>query len=561
MLVYAGDAVAVPERRGLYSLSGSLGLRWKEYAYETDNRDYSRSSLRQEVGVSGSGFVWDPRFMAFDASATYNEEEVEQTGADRGYTTTDYRLSTTWFPESPSALTLYGGKSTNEVRDEATPAHEVTSRSAGGQWAVKNPYTGQLRFSFNQTTQRSDSTEVPTDEKSRTLEVKGKRQGGEKGGRGGGMELDYGYRYTDNEDAATGRQQQQHYWYGRGRTRLSDSSRLNADVTLYDRQERWTTRDAGRQSRDSLHLASSAGLSVQHSEATSSRWSLSLNRNDIDDNENDTYSGSARVDHRYDANWTLDGSARLSLSRRSGRVDGRRRTMSTELGADYTNRFGSFRVRGGGSIGAERVRDDFNRDENALSQSLNLGYSRRDNPLYADSLSYRTNVRRGRIDSVDHRLRYRVNSRIGLRDRLTSTAEVRRHEEQGGTVDRDTSNKRASLRWSRRLYNNGTFSASAGWSQSTTRGFRRERRHVESTIGFSPPELARLRLTGRARYEKISSDSRRDGGRTTLDTSANYTLGRWEARAEYRYRREDEKARFTENELTLYLKRRFSTRI
>jgi len=556
MLACAGVTVA-ESGRGLYTLSGTLGLRWKDYDYERQNRTYRRSSLREELGLSAGGFVWDPRFMTFDASATWNTEQVRQSEADRDYENTDYRLSTRWFPKKPWALTLHGGRSTSDVNDETAPSYRLTTRNYGARWGYTSALLGRLQLSFDTAEQMSESSEVERDEESRVVKVDGKRDFGDRRDPGAvSSDLSYGYRYNEDENRTTGYTHRQHYWYGQNRTLLSERSSLSANFTLYDRQDTWEALPE----RESLYFNASSSLSTRHTEATQSGLNLALSRNETDGSETDSYSGSARVDHQYNPRWSLNGAARLSGTRYSGDGGGERTTLGGDAGARYANRFGNFLVNGGYTLGMERVTDERSGNESALDHSFSLGYTRGSTPLYADALDYRGALRYGDLDTREHSLRYRVNSQLGRRDRLTATAEVRQYEEEGGTTPRDSLSKRASTEWSHRLYNNGSLALGAGWSESTIDESRQERSHLQARLGFSPRRIARLRLTALARYEEETGESAGAESRTTLEASANYTIGRWQTRAEYRYREEEDENGYNESEVMLYLKRNFSSR-
>ena len=96
-----------------FTLSGGLGLRYEDYDYSSGGvTSYSRRTLEEELRIGSTGFVWDPRFLLFDAGVTLRNRSTDYMSGDSDIDTVGYRLTTTWFRER-NPFVLYARKNTN----------------------------------------------------------------------------------------------------------------------------------------------------------------------------------------------------------------------------------------------------------------------------------------------------------------------------------------------------------------------------------------------------------------------------------------------------------------
>jgi len=560
-----------------FTLSGGLGLRYEDYDYKTGSSTaYSRRTLEEQLKLGSTGFVWDPRFLLFDAGVTLRNRSTDYYNGNSDIDTTGYRLTTTWFRER-NPFILYARKRTNSYSPVSGPSYEFTNTNYGFRWRVAPRFLGMVRFGYNRGHTKSDNTRsIPLDEYVDSFNVDGKRSFG-KVYRTHSV-FNYGYRYYNSEDDAAGRSYRQSYWYMQDSTRFSDKVNLRAGFTYYDRSDKLAAALSGIGNQvDSSYANLNVGLNVISSEQLSHYYTLAAVFNTVNDSRINSYNAVAGLNYRFARYWSSKGAVRLIGTTYDG-SSGSSQTISdrTAYGVDggiaYARSYGRTSARAGYDLGAEVPRSSGHSQDTIITHSLNAGYSGRWSPLYNDSLNYRLNYQAGsryeRADRtrIEHNLNYSVNSQLSGGDVVRTVLNYRDwHETSSGPNGLDNSNRtfRGDVTWNHRFRIRHSLAMSAG-AGNTASGSGNGTANY--SFWYSQARLAmrpwrRVGFTAVARYEDRSGNTSNLGPRLTLETNLNYSIAKWQARLQYRYHDADYKAGAYKNSwLTLYVTRNFGIR-
>ncbi len=559
-----------------FTLTGGLGLRFEDYDYRTSGMtNYSRRVLEEELRVGSSGFVWDPRFLLFDAKVTLRNRDTSYKKGDSGIDTTGYRITTTWFRDK-NPFILYAHRNTNSYSPLSGAPYEFTTSNYGFRWRTSVPLFGMVRFGYDRGhTQSGNTITVPLNEYKDSFNLEGKRSFGKVYKIH--STVDYGYRYDNSEDDAAGRYYRQNYWYLRDNTRFSDKINLRAGLTYYDRFDRLDNGFNGNINEiDSSHANLNLGFSVNSSEKLSHYYNLGASFNQVNNSRTSDYNMTAGLNYRFAQYWSSRGALRLvgtTFNSNASSTNARdRAAWGMDGGVSYARTYGNKSARADYSLGLEVPQSGGYRQDTIVNHSINAGYSGRWSPIYSDSLSYRLNYRTGsRFESADreqmeHNLSYTVNSRLANGDSLRTALSYRDwRESSSGAAGLDNSNQtvRGDVTWNHRFGINHRISLSGGGG-NTESGSRN--RIANYSFWYSQARLAmtpwrRLRLAALARYEYRSGDTSNLGPRITLETNLNYSFVKWQARLQYRHHDADyETGAYEDSWLTLYLVRNFGIR-
>ncbi len=557
-----------------FTLSGGLGLRYEDYEYRTGGEtSYSRRTLEEELRLGSTGFIWDPRFLLFDAGVTLRNRNTDYQSGESDIDTVDYRISTTWFRER-NPFILYARKTTNTFTPAVGSPYEFITSNYGFRWRFAPPLLGTVNFGYDRGHSKSDSlATAPFDRYKDSFNIDGKRTFGKV------YKIysvvNYGYRYDDSEDDVAGRYYRQKYWYVQDNTRFSEKVNLRANFTYYDRSDRFDgVTNGGSRKLDSSHTNLNVGLNVSTSEKLSHYYNLGVTLNDVDDSSVDNYNLVAGMNYRFAPYWSSRGALRfISTSSSNGNSTvGDRTAYGVDAGVAYTRTYGDISARAGYDLGIEIPQSSDYDEDTIVSHSLGAGYTGRWSPLYMDSLNYRLNYQTGsRYESADrkrveHNLNYIVNSRLSGTDSLRTVLNYRDWKETAsGSSPLDNSNRtlRGDVTWNRRFWLRNTFTMSAGIgdTRSSSGGGVANYSFWYSQARVTMNPWRRTKLTAMARYEDRSGDTSNIGPKLTLEANLNYTLAKWQMRLQYLYHDANyEAGAYEDSWLTFYLTRNFGVR-
>ncbi len=112
-------------------VSGVVEFSYREYTTKTGTGKTSEQQFIQSYQAGIGHYIWDPRFLVFDASTRYT---LNSSDVNADFTSLDYNLATVFFPGRRITWQLFGTKTTNAVQSTGTlVGYDVSTRSYGGQ--------------------------------------------------------------------------------------------------------------------------------------------------------------------------------------------------------------------------------------------------------------------------------------------------------------------------------------------------------------------------------------------------------------------------------------------
>ena len=565
-----------------YTLSGSIGLRTEDYKYETDTTTYTRQRLRKEVDLSGTGYVWDPRFLRLNVGLNLREEELKTSQGNSEYSMVGYNVGGTLFGQKRNPLSLHAAKSRTTVAYYAGPSYDMQTRIAGGRWGFDTGLLGKVRVSADRIDNVSDGGVVQRNETSEIAHLEGKKH--IDGSEYSGTDVTYGYRYNNTSDPMKGTAQRQHQFYASDHTALGKNSRMNANFTYYDRDDIWQDAysSSGVSVMNTQFMSGNASVYFAESEKLRHSYSVSASNSEVNTSVASSYSARGGIEYVYNERWQQHATLEVRQSSVVRDVSASVWQKSVETGVRYANRVDEWMLRSGYTVAIE------NRDGDGLSSGgattvrnvANFGFARSNNPLWRDNGEYRISGQTGWRNSVEHIVRYVVGSTPTGNDNINGTAEIRNYVENDAVGERSVNSRRLTVAWTRRIYSATSLSLSGSLSRNegtslvngysydefgnvldviTTSGYSSaDRRYFQARLTSGWYGLGSTQVSMALRRESNASSVGDDSELTVVEGDATYTRGKWQFRARYRLRNADYMESSTrEQSIMLFGSRRF----
>lgn len=567
-----------PGSAGRLTFYGSVGVEAEDYQYESEYGTRDRTRLRTRFDLNGRGFIWDPRFATFDAGITLQRENVQtaenDVGGNTSYNMLGYRLNTTWFANKPYPLSIYANRSQNTVSDFWSPSYELTTSNLGARWGLENRWLGRTSFYLDRMSSESGSTLVPRSEQhlSFGLDANQKllpKQWGE-------SDMSYGYRHTAWDEMVYGSRQRQDYFYLNDRSLFGDRANLTANVTYYDRSDQWGAMGSGQEWASSF-LGLNTMLNIQQTEKFRHYYGLGLGFNNFGESQSASQNLSGGVNYRFNDQWQANATIGLSTYRTASAVDGTSleqdgSSTSGSAGILYSSTIGNYLVNGGYTMALTKTGTSGTAGAGSLpgqqnaTHTINLGYTRMNSPLYADSLQLRMSQTVGEPSGSEANIRYSVTSALTPSDMLQGVAEYRRYQQDYRVWTNavsaydyyyyglDSQSARLDFGWLHRLSEASSLMLSAGATSGESQGVALDTRYAQARATLRLRSA--LHLTALARAEQIEGQESIAGQKITVESDLNYRIGKWQASVRYRLRdAKQEFAPFREKSLMLMLRR------
>ncbi len=564
---------------GRLTFYGTVGVEAEDYRYDSVSGSQNRQRLRPWFELNGRGYIWDPRLATFDAGVTVQRENLTTDQGDASYNLLGYRLNTTWFANRPYPLTLYASRSTNSVSDYWNPSYDLTTSTLGARWGLENRWLGRTSLYLDRTSSESSSSLVPRSEQNLSFgaDINQKlraKQWGE-------SDLVYGYRHTAWDEKVYDSQQRQDYFYFNDHSKFGEKANLMANLTYYNRTDRWDFSGIGREV-DSSFLGFNSTLNIQQTEEFRHYYSLGLGMNDTPGSQSASSTVSGGVSYRFNPRWQTNAMLGMSASSTEtdmlGRLqvqDGRSTYGSAAL--LYSDRMGNYLVNGDYTLSF--MQTDLTGDvvfrlpsQQSATHTATLGYTRMNSPLYADSLQLRLSQTMGEPSGSEVNVRYSVTSLISRSDMLQGVAEYRRFQQDyavwndaGGTPDDyyyyllNSQNARLDFGWLHRFSEASSAMLSVGATSGESQGVAVDTRYVQARASMRL--RSSLHWNALARVEQTEGLSYISGRLTTVESDLNYQIGKWQALARLRYRdSQRDFAPFKERSVLFQVKRSYGFR-
>lgn len=564
---------------------GSVGVEAENYQYDSEYGSRDRMRLRTRFDFNGRGFIWDPRFATFDAGVTLQRDNVQTVENDVSGNTSNnllgYRLNTTWFANKPFPLNIYANRSQSTVSDFWSPSYELITDNMGARWGMENRWLGRSNFYVDRRSSESSNSLVPRSEQNLSLGMDASQKLRAK--QWGESDLSYGYRHTAWDEQVYGGSQRQDYFYLNDRSLFGDKANLSANLTYYDRSDQWSFAGSGGNVVESKFLGFNSMFNVQQTENFRHFYGLGLGMNSSGTTQSTSYNLSAGANYRLDPRWQVNGMLGLSGSSselRAASLDGIDKKLdSTALtgsaGIMYSETLGNYLVNGGYTLALTQTNTTMATGLPALqntTHSANLGYTRMNSPLYADSLQLRMSQTVGEPGGSESNVRYSVNSTLTQSDMLQGTAEYRRYQRKSAVwtnevdapdfyyYNMDSQSTRLDFGWMHRFSEAGSTMLSAGATNSVSQDVAFGTRYVQARASMRLRSA--LDWTALVRAEQIDGSVYVAGRKLTVESDVNYRVGKWQASIRYRLRdAQQEFAPFKEKSIFLMLRRDYALRL
>lgn len=567
---------------GRMTFFGSVGLETEDYQYATATSTRDRTRLRKRFDLNGRGYLWDPRFALFDAGVTLQRDTVQTSESDINtssrYNMLGYRLNTTWFANKPNPLTLYANRDRSTVYDFWSPSYGFTSSSLGARWGMDSRWLGRSSFYVDRTRSESDSTLVPRSGQNLLFGMDANQNLRPK--QWGESDLSYGYRRTASDEKVYGSRQRQNYYYLNDRSLFGDKASLSSYLTYFNRSDQWGS--AGTK-MESKFLGFNSNFALQQTESFRHFYGLGLSTNETGENKNLSHNLSAGANYRFDRQWQATGSLGWSgfssKAPASNQVSQEQKSKSFSGSAAlmYSDIFlGNYLVSGGYALAQMRTETSSTNGQPVqrnTTHSANIGYTRMNSRLYADSLQLRVNRILGEPGGSETNARYSVNSILTQSDMLQGSAEYRRYRQASAVRISSTlsqvgydyynlgsQNTRFDFGWKHRFSETSSSMLSFVSSKGQSQGVNTVTRSVQAHVSMSL--YGALQWTALARTDRIEGLASIAGRKMTVESDMNYRIGKWQATARYRYRDvKQELAPFKEHSISFFLKRNYDFRM
>ena len=549
--------------QGRFSFTGHVGLRNEDRQYNINSSKSETKSLRTQIQTNLKGFVWDPRFMVFNAGIGLMQQTIESGVGKSEPSTNQYSLYTTWFPKIRNPFILFLNHSTTEVSAYSAPTYHVTTENLGMRWGLQNRLFGLVRFTYDLRMATSSGQQVDRDQTDHRIKVDAKRRF--RSGRRDGSDVSYGYRYDNKNDRSAGRRSGEHHLYIKDRTTFANKMYLTADASYFNR-----TDDTRGGSGSMQYLNASSRLNVDQRERLSYYYNLGINYADFDAGENRSISGGAGVRNDISDRWRTNASVTMiALSSTTDGSEDSVRSIATG-GVGYRRPLGTYNLSSNYSLGYDSVLSGPS-DGNIINHAFDIGVSQSAFSLWMDTINYSIGISDGgKRSSLSQSVIYRVVSNFSLRDSFRFTAEYRTLSSKNSRVDvsekeRETSNKRALMEWTHKFNVISSLNISINYAESdnTTDGENRDRQTLSGRMVYRTAlfDMRNLRLIAKANYYDIQGDLGDSGERVTAELDLAYNIGRWRALFGYDYfSRKYQTQTYEEHRVTVEIKRLFGIR-
>jgi len=572
---------------GRLTFYGSLGVEAEDYQYESDYGTRDRTRLRTRFDLNGRGFIWDPRFATFDAGVTLQRDNVlsvdNGVNAESSYNMLGYRLNTTWFANKPYPLTLYANRSQSTVSDFWSPSYELTTNNMGARWGLENKWLGRSSFYVDRASSESGSALVPRSDQNLSFGMDASQKLRPK--KWGESDLSYGYRHTAWDEEVYGSSQRQDYFYLNDRSLFGDKTNLTANLTYYSRSDQWGYAGLSSNVMESRFLGFNSMFNVQQTADLRHFYSVGLGMNEFGGSQSMSHNLSGGASYRINPHWQVTGmlgmsgsSTETTAASMEGASQSQESTALTGSAAVmYSDTMGNYLISGGYNLAimqAESTGTAYGQPaQQNTTHSANLGYTRMNSPLYADSLQLRVSQTLGEPSGSELNVRYSVTSMLTQSDMLQGIAEYRRYQQEYAVwsastltlddyyyyYDLDSQSTRFDLGWLHRFSGASSVMLSAGATSGTSQGIATATRYAQARASMSLRSA--LQWTALARAEQIEGSVYIAGRKMTFESDMNYRIGKWQATARYRFRdAQQELASFKERSITLLLKRDYGFR-
>ncbi|VAX10963.1 hypothetical protein MNBD_GAMMA26-1796 [hydrothermal vent metagenome] len=576
-LVSAGmvaPALAALQDYGIWmsAISGSSYLRLEErLSDKKDGKKTKRTILESRTRLRTNGIVWDYRFMTFAVQLSYTSTRRTADIGKMDSTLTEFAFTTElfpvwYFPYRP--ISLYANKNRNTIDGYSDGTREVDITNFGAQWGLWHKILGRTRMSYSGTLRElTDDEQVDDDGASQNHELNVEATKVFRKGQWGESDVNYGYEFDFWNADAENSTYIQNYLFATSRSKLGEKALLSTGTSFFRRSSETTADDL-----TSSFFSADSSLSVRQTENFSHSYSLRMSRLDSSSSTGYTnYTGNAgfryRYRHEFNNRWSGNSGAGLttSFSKRSETGMETRGSGSANGSLAYRRRLANLAISGGYNLSISQplwaTLDGGvgNNMQGAINQTVQVGYTRLDSPLYTDTASASASYGLGYNTSQNYSALYKVESRFSIKSELRTNAKYKlKIPDLGDKSSRISLDSRYIYRFGRNenLDINGQHTLHMReTSDSTWTSFSAKYRSQFL-------RRANLYFTGRLAWSRVAGDDMDDLDTITGSAALSYTIGKFFTSLSYSFSTlDDGDEPTTDQVIGLLFKRNFSFRL
>ncbi len=422
---------------GIYlgSIGGSVSLRLDNRLRKYAGSKIESNELTSTTAISTGGFIWDPRFMTVDLSLQYTSSK--STANDAAYdfdeNSIGFRFQSVLFPRwryPYSPIRLSASKTTRTLDGDGGIGIDTDYTQASLNWGLVQKQLGRVRIRYSFTLEESAGLTEGTTGEARARDIVRNRLQTSASktflkGKWGETRSRYGYQFDSSDDRVSDESDVQHYFFINNNTKFGRKTDLTSNALFYQRY--YEGRDDGVD--DEYVFTSNSNLRVQESERFQHYYSLNLRS----DNDSNDYFGTTGAIYSYphDFDEYLKGTASAGVSARLG--GGTDQESLTQL---YANASGRLAYRRNYEV--YRLNSYYNllvrapawesgsnarrgpTEELRISQTISLGVSRPNDPLYSDTATIRAQYEMAEDDSYSYSADYSARSTYKISTKASS---------------------------------------------------------------------------------------------------------------------------------------------
>ena len=531
-------------KRSRYVFNGSLGVEAENYTSSSNSTSQQRQTLRTRVDLNNGGFIWDPRFLTYNAGVALQKDTTHTSvsnGSNRSeYSTLGYNLNTTWLPGKPYALNLYANRNQSTISVYQSPSYNITSTNMGARWGLDSQWLGRMNFNLNRAQSDANSSVSPRSDRNQSFGVDISKKLFPK--QWGESDLKYGYRHSEMIESVSGSKQSQDYLNFGDSTRLGDKMNLRASVSSSNNRNQYGAGSGTASDATSSFLNFNSSLSVQQNENFSHSYSLGMSTTDTNEYKISSQNVSGAASYRFSPQWQTNASLGLS-STNTDTINSASQTASSTSasgGVQYSNKFGAYLVNGGYNLFLSRATSSAATAtaQQTTSHFANAGYTRTGSPRYADSLQLRMSQTVGTNNkNSDANVHYGVTSTLSQKDALQGNIDYRLYNStitSSGILSNSNSNSlTTNMGWQHRFSDTANMTVSLGVTQASGGINTSNYRYAQANTSML--FRGNLQWSALVRMENYESTQSYAGDKLTIESTLDYRIGKWQTGVRYKY--------------------------
>ncbi len=413
---------------GIYlgSIGGSTLLRLDNTLTKDDDRKIEENKLTSTTALRTKGFIWDPRFMTVDLGFQYSSNKTETDTSSYSGDAIGFNFKSVLFPRwryPYLPIRMAASKVTRTIGSYGGGEYETDYSRVSLNWGLLQKQLGRVRMRYAYTLEESTGEAREQDIVRNRLQVNASKDFLKN--KWGETHLGYGYHFDSYDDRVEGQSDMQHHLFTNNTSKFGKKANLNSNVLFYQRY--YEGRDDALD--EDYFFSSNADLRVRQTERFQHSYRLGL----VSDNRSSNYSGSANAIYTYihDLNEYLKSTVSAGATARYDGGSDPNSAMQFDTNVNgmlvYLRVYDTFRSDARYNLSVRSpswrsggVSQGIQSDVVRINQTASLRFSRKDNPLYSDAISFQARHLIAEEDSYSYSANYSATSKYAYSSKASS---------------------------------------------------------------------------------------------------------------------------------------------